>query len=151
MSFQHGKDHYKKEYLLCMQDIHTFLDLSGLILDPHQKAAYGQPTHEKQGQHQPVIGPQGNITVDAGRNKGRGVQPYMIDEKSVEVWLHTFQKVAETDPFGRKVDVCGKEEDHAQVARTGCQVIIGVIGVYNGQQQKAADKYGPSLDWSLPK
>ena len=131
MPFQHRKDHYKKEHLLCMQDIHPFLDLCRRILDPHQEAAHCQPTHDKQGHHQPVVGPKRHIAMDTGGYKGSGIQPDMIDKELVKIGLYISQVVTEANPFGREVDICGKKEQHAQVTRTGCQVVIGVVGIYD--------------------
>jgi len=134
-----------------MQEVHALLDLTWLILDPHHKAGHRQPTHDKQGQQQPVVGPQRNITMDAGRNKRGGIQPDMIDKESVEIGLYVFQAVPQANPFGREVDVCGKEEDQGQITGAGCQVVIGVVCIYDRQQQETADKYGLFLERPIAK
>lgn len=132
-----------------MQEVYPFLDLCRGILNPHQEAANCQPTHDKQGHHQPVVGPQGHITMDAGNDKGSGIQPDMIDKESVEIGLYISHVVPEANPFGREVDICAEEEDHAQVACTGCQVVIGVVRIYDRQQQERSNKNGPSLERPL--
>jgi len=151
MSFQHRKDHYKKEHLLGMQEIYPFLDLCRWILDPHQEAAHCEPAHDKQGRHQPVVGPKRHIAMDTGGYKGSGIQPDMIDKEFVKVGLNISRVVTETYPFGREVDICGKEKDHTQVTCAGCQVVIGVVGIYDCQQQESTDENGPSLERPMAK
>jgi hypothetical protein len=151
MSLQHRKDHYKEEDLLGMQEIYPFLDLCRGILNPHQEAAHCQPTHDKQGHHQPVVGPKGDITMDAGNDKGSGIQPDMIDKELVKIGLYIFQAVTQTYPFRREVDICGKEKDHAQVTCASCKIVIGIVGINDRQQQESANEHGPFPEWPLTK
>ena len=142
VTLQHGENHYKKQHLLGMQDVHPFLYFSGFKLYPHQESAHRQPTHDHEGQYQPVVGPQGNVAVNTSHHKGRGVGPYMKNKQTVKRFLDLFQVVTQADPLGREIDVGGEKKNHAQVPGPRGQVVIRHIGVYDSQHREAYEHGG---------
>jgi len=79
--------------------------------------------------------------MDTRRNKGCCIKPDMINKQFVKKFLHIFNIVIQPEPFGREINVCGKEEYHAQIPAAGCQVIIGIKGIKDRQRQKCGNEY----------